>query len=87
MCHSRYEYVRGDIHTHSIEGFFGQVRRSLNGIYHNVSHKHLHRYLSECEFRHNLRKLSDGQRVKAAIRSANNKRRLLLYTDQTADVQ
>jgi transposase-like protein len=45
--HSTHEYVRGDVHTNSIEGFWGMVRRGLNGIYHNVSHEHLHRYLSE----------------------------------------
>lgn len=78
--HSTYEYVRGDVHTNSIEGFFGMVRRSLDGIYHSVSHKHLHRYLSECEFRYNHRHLTDGERAVRAIRAANHKR--LTYAQQ-----
>src|SRR4051794_16132437 len=78
--HSTYEFVRGDVHTNSIEGFFGMMRRGLNGIYHNVSHEHLHRYLSEFQFRHhNNRELTDGERTNAAIRAANHKR--LPYVD------
>ncbi|MBC7945892.1 MAG: IS1595 family transposase [Burkholderiales bacterium] len=77
--HSTHEYARGDVHTNSIEGFFGMLRRGLDGIYHSVSHEHLHRYLAEFQFRHNNRFLSDGQRTLAAIRSANHKR--LTYKD------
>jgi len=84
VSHSRKEYVRGEIHTNSIEGFFGMLRRGLHGIYHSVSRKHLHRYLSEFEFRHNHRELDDGQRTVAAIRAANNKR--LTYAQQVGDV-
>lgn len=59
--HSTNEYARGDVHTNSIEGFFGMLRRGLDGIYHSVSRKHLHRYLGEFEFRHNYRGMEDGQ--------------------------
>lgn len=83
--HGTREYVRGDVHTNSIEGFFGMLRRGLDGIYHSVSRKHLHRYLSEFEFRHNHRGLDDGQRTVAAIRAANNKR--LTYAEQVGDVE
>jgi transposase-like protein len=81
--HSTHEYARGDVHTNSIEGFFGMVRRGLDGIYHSVSRKHLHRYLSEFEFRHNHRELDDGERTVAAIRAANNKR--LTYAEQVGN--
>jgi transposase-like protein len=74
VCHSMYEYVRGDVHTNSIEGFFGMLKRGLNGIYHSVSKKHLHRYLSEFEFRHDNGAMSDGQRMVKAIKAANHKR-------------
>jgi transposase-like protein len=84
VCHSNHEYVRGDVHTNSIEGFFGMLRRGLDGIYHSVSRKHLHRYLAEFEFRHNHRELDDGERTIAAIRAANNKR--LTYAQQIGEV-
>ena len=54
--HSRKEYVRGDVHTNSIEGAFGLFKRGLVGSFHQVSHKHLDRYLDEFEFKYNNRK-------------------------------
>lgn len=53
--HSRKEYVRGDVHTNSIEGFWANVKRGINGTYVWVSKKHLQTYLREFEYRHNLR--------------------------------
>lgn len=78
--HTRYEFARGDVTTNRIEGFFGILKRGLNGIYHAVSKKHLHRYLSEFEFRYNNKELTDGQRVIAAIKAAQGKR--LTYAQQ-----
>lgn len=78
--HTRHEYARGDVTTNRIEGFFGILKRGLNGIYHAVSKKHLHRYLSEFEFRYNNSELTDGQRVIAAIKAAQGKR--LTYAQQ-----
>ncbi len=75
--HGEHEYVRGDVHTNTVEGFFSLVKRGITGIYHNISKEHLHRYLAEYEFRYNFRHLDDGPRVTAAIRSAEGKR--LLY--------
>lgn len=74
VAHSHKEYVRGNVHTNTIEGFFSIVKRGLNGIYHNVSEAHLHRYLAEFDFRYTNRELSDGERTTLAIRSANGKR-------------
>ena len=72
--HSAGEYVRGDASTNTVEGYFSIVKRGLNGIYHSVSKKHLHRYLAEYEFRYNGRELEDGERVVAAIQAADGKR-------------
>jgi len=54
--HGRKEYVRGDVHTNSIEGAFGLFKRGLVGSFHQISHKHLDRYLDEFEFKYNNRK-------------------------------
>jgi transposase-like protein len=56
VTHSKGEYVRGDVHTNSIESAFGLFKRAVVGSYHRVSHKHLDRYLDEFEFRFNNRK-------------------------------
>jgi transposase-like protein len=56
VCHNDGEYVRGDVHTNGIEGAFGLFKRSIVGSFHQISHKHLDRYLDEFEFRYNNRK-------------------------------
>lgn len=54
--HFKKEYVRGPVHTNSIEAFWANVKRSISGTYVSVSKKHLQTYLREFEFRYNLRK-------------------------------
>ena len=56
VAHGLKEYVRGDVHTNTVEGAFGLFKRGLIGSFHQVSHKHLDRYLDEFEFRYNNRK-------------------------------
>ena len=53
--HSAKEYVRGDIHTNSIENFWSLLKRSVTGTYHKLSIKHLDAYLDELEWRFNNR--------------------------------
>ena len=53
--HWKKEYVRGDVHTNNLEGFWSQVKRSVNGTYHSVSLKHLHSYVDEFVYYHNHR--------------------------------
>lgn len=53
--HYKKEFVRGDVHTNTIEGFWGQLKRSLDGTYHSVSPKYLQNYLDEFAYRYNLR--------------------------------
>lgn len=83
--HSKGEYVRGDVTTNTIEGFFSILKRGLNGIYHNVSEHHLHRYLAEFDFRYSHRDLSDGQRTALAIKQAQGKR--LMYAEPRQNAQ
>jgi transposase-like protein len=52
----KYEYVRGDVHTNTIESAFSLLKRGIAGSFHRVSHKHLQRYLFEFEYRFNRRK-------------------------------
>lgn len=53
--HSAKEYVRDGIHTNTIEGFWGQLKRSIDGTYHHVSNQYLASYLNEFVFRYNYR--------------------------------
>lgn len=54
--HAQKEYVRGPVHTNTIEGFWSWMKRQINGTHVWVSQKHLPKYLGEMEFRFNLRK-------------------------------
>ncbi|MBX3351343.1 MAG: IS1595 family transposase [Phycisphaeraceae bacterium] len=60
--HSAREYVRKgtDIHTNTVEGFFGNLKRGIYGTFHAVSRKHLQAYLDEFAFRYSTRALEDG---------------------------
>jgi transposase-like protein len=79
--HSAKEYARWDdgvcITTNSIEGFFSILKRGINGTYHHVSKTHLHRYLSEFDFRFNAREMNDSDRREAALKGFEGKRLML----------
>ena len=53
--HSANEYVRGAVHTNTIESVFSVFKRGMKGIYQHCAEKHLHRYLAEFDFRYNNR--------------------------------
>jgi transposase-like protein len=77
VSHSRGEYVRDDVHTNTVEGFFSIFRRGMRGIYQHCSEKHLHRYLAEFNFRYNYRAslgYNDKDRMIAAVRGGEGKR-------------
>lgn len=66
--HANNEYVRdGVIHTNTIEGAFSHLKRSIFGVYHKVTIKHLSRYCEETAFRYNLRKMKDADRFTVAL--------------------
>lgn len=56
--HGVKEYVKGKVHTNTIEGFWSQLKRSINGTYHSVSLEHLQLYVDEFAWRYNHRKSS-----------------------------
>ena len=72
--HSEGEYVRGNTHTNTVEGFFSLLKRGVNGIYHHVSRGHLPRYCDEFAFRYENRKVSDGERAGLVVLGAEGKR-------------
>lgn len=65
--HSVNEYVRGVVHTNTIEGFWGLFKRGIYGIYHQTSVKHLQRYVDEFSYRYNSRDLKDVERFNLAV--------------------
>lgn len=71
------------ITTNRIEGFWAGLKRQLHGTHHSVSRKHLHRYVSEAEFKYNNRDLDDGERVAKLIRAADQRR--LTYAEQISN--
>jgi len=82
--HSAYEYVRGDIHTNSAEGYFSIFKRGMRGVYQHCAEKHLHRYLAEFDFRYNNRSalgVEDAARAAVALRGIVGKR--LTYRDSS----
>jgi transposase-like protein len=75
--HSIGEYVRGDAHTNTIEGYFSIMKRGINGVYHHVSQQHLKRYLAEFDYRYNERAalgVGDAERMAKSIPGIVGKR-------------
>jgi transposase-like protein len=75
--HSKGEYVRGDIHTNTVEGFFSIFKRGVMGTYHHVSTQHLKRYLAEFDFRYTNRAsvgVNDAERAHRLVKGIIGKR-------------
>lgn len=80
--HGRKEYVRGNVHTNTVEGYFSILKHGIIGVYHHVGKHHLHRYLSEFDFRYNGRRIDDADRSVLALCGIEGKR--LMYRDSSA---
>jgi transposase-like protein len=83
--HSANEYVRGDAHTNTIEGYFSILKRGIVGTYHHVSEQHLKRYLGEFDFRYNERialGVDDAARARKAVEGVAGKRLTYHQTDK-----
>ncbi len=77
--HSANEYVRypadGSVITSNhAEGYFSQLKRSIDGTHHHVSREHLPRYLAEFDFRYSTRKLDDAARLQRMVNQAEGRR-------------
>lgn len=75
------EYVRGNVHTNSIENFWSLLKRSIKGTYISVEPSHLQRYVEEHVFRYNERKGDDGDRFERITSQLAGKR--LTYAELT----
>ncbi len=75
--HSIDEYVRGDVHTNTIESYFAILKRGITGTYHHVSPQHLKRYLGEFDYRYNERQsleVDDALRMEKSVQGIVGKR-------------
>ncbi len=80
--HGKEEYVRGDAHTNSVEGFYSIFKRGMKGVYQHCSERHLHRYVAEFDFRYtnrSARGCEDQERANRALSGVAGKR--LTYRD------
>lgn len=74
VTHSKGEYVRGNVHTNTVESFFALLKRGIVGSYHHVSRKHLNRYCDEFAFRWSHRDVTDQERTTVALQQTIGKR-------------
>ncbi len=80
--HGAEEYVRGDVTTNTVEGYFSIFKRGMKGVYQHASKKHLHRYVAEFAFRYSNRVangVDDLSRAGVALNGVVGKR--VLYRD------
>ena len=78
------EYVREQAHTNGMESFWSMMKRGYAGVYHQMSPKHLHRYVSEFEGRHNARPMDTADQMLELVRGGVGKR--MQYAELIADV-
>jgi transposase-like protein len=81
ITHRNGEYVRGHVHTNTIEGFWNILKKQINGIHHSVSPKHLQRYCNEAGYRYNNRAITQDVRFANALKNCNGN---LTYTKLTS---
>jgi transposase-like protein len=81
--HAANEWRRGDATTNTVEGFFSQLKRSLDGTHHYVSVEHLHRYVGEFDYRYTTRDMSNVERLRSLTRRAGGRR--LTYRSSSSE--
>ena len=80
--HSAREYVHGMAHTNGIESHWAMLKRGYVGVYHQMSVKHLPRYVAEFEGLHNSRPLDTTEQMRVMAKGAEGKQ--LRYQDLVA---
>lgn len=66
--HGRGEYARGSVHVYTAVSFFSQLKRSIHGIHHHLSERHLDRYF------YSQRKSNDSEHTQGVIQQATGNR-------------
>jgi len=79
--HSIDEFVRGDVTTNRVEGYFGLLKRCIKGTYIHMAPCHMDRYIAEQSLRYNLRENNDGGRFQQVAAQAIGAR--LTYKELT----
>jgi transposase-like protein len=82
--HSAGEYVRGNVSTNLNEGYFSQLKRSLDGTHHHVSVEHLQRYLHQFDFLYTHCRATDSDRMRLVLSNVGGRR--LTYKPLIAEV-
>jgi transposase-like protein len=85
VSHKADEYVRGSVHTNTVEGYYSVFKRGMKGVYQHCSEKHLHRYLAEFDFRYSNRSrlgVEDAERASKIVRGAKGKRLMYRRSDE-----
>lgn len=75
--HSAGEYVRGNTHTNTVEGYFSLFKRGVVGTFHHIGARYMDQYLAEFDFRYSHRNISDGKRTTEGLRKIEGKRLML----------
>ncbi|MER8391914.1 IS1595 family transposase [Mesorhizobium sp. M1340] len=77
VTHSKDEYVRGIVHTNTVEGYYSIFKRGMKGVYQHCAEHHLHRYLAEFDFRYSNRSamgIEDNVRSLLALKGFKGRR-------------
>jgi hypothetical protein len=75
--HDAGEYASGDVHVNTLEGYYSIFKRGMRGVYQHCGEQHLHRYVSEFDFRYNTRTrlgFNDLMRAEKAAEGIKGKR-------------
>jgi len=75
--HTAGEYGRGEIHVNTVEGFYSVFKRGMKGVYQHCGERHLHRYVTEFDFRYSNRVrlgVDDEERTDRALKGIVGKR-------------
>ena len=74
VIHSKRQYVKGDVHTNGIESFWAGFKRGIKCVYHQVSPKHLAKYVAEFVAHHNMRARDTIDQMKLIMECFEGKR-------------